>query len=88
MAPYFSNKRMNPKDPSGSKFYDSMNVAADFFFFFSSKLVWGNINLSRDKCQSETFIQSILFRSKSIALKIQALYILSGFSKCSLSVNH
>lgn len=78
---------MNRQDPSGSKFYDSMNVAADFFFFLS-KLVWGNTNLSRDKYQSETFIQSILFRSKTIALKTQALYILSGFSKCSLSVNN
>lgn len=50
---------MNPTDPSGSKFYDSINVAADFFFFLS-KLVWGNINLSTDKCQSETFIQYII----------------------------
>lgn len=40
---------MNPKDPSGSKFYDSMNVAADFFFQVS--LFGENINLSRDKCQ-------------------------------------
>lgn len=38
LAPYFSNKSMNPKDTSGSKFYDSMNVAADFFFFFFSQV--------------------------------------------------
>lgn len=41
LVPYFSNKRMNPKDAFRSKFYDSLNVAVGIFFFFFTVGLFG-----------------------------------------------